>query len=1139
MSENFINIEISDAEADDKLFIQQSLTADTANIIGTSYKGKAFVPHKLYFANRVNGQEVYNTRQNMIGTARQNQIGHLYDEYSCFANSLAYDAADLWLSNGGEHASFTRVLGIGTGTRDITTNKMINSGFNSSQNISSGTLSHTVSRNINAVDGGPDGHTAFVLKTLNEESKRTNVNNENVDVNTVDYVSEIGYYKSGNDHLYNVTSSTNFISDVILFPSGVIPNLAKNIENIDDRPFGYYTSASSYNTQKKDEISTSNCLINLNGFSPYNLSDEYSKPWSFIRISSNNNSNDIVKQTQYSMLDKNFFSNRFLERGHLAYATFSFAGINIDSNKNHNYNILCTKKYNEVISGLPEADQQVPDYNSFESEFTTAKTPWITSQPLDRTDISDNRLDLHNRVVNLFRFWALDDGEIGNRFRFKINITKRGTQDAIKSDKVNYSEFDLYIFEYEPRDNSYKLEETFKNLNLNPSSKNYIARKIGTENQFYDFSSDIIVQRGKFKNKSLLVRVEVDSKIDENSYYSQHEILPSGFRSYPHLSLKKNAFKNWKGSDDSLNTLFDTQKVYQMPPMYALNYYEDYVLGRAESIENHWGVVFTQPTVKNNVFKPRFDSSSTNNEQELKRSISPHFYYTKYFLSGCKDSSKNIWIEEDNYLNSFFHLEKIITKENGTYNKANPRDMIYKHSGRPLPDNSSYVYLNLNSDNIWEYSSRLKVKYINKLSFDFFAYGGFDGVDIRDNDKKLLRNDALIRELRDTNEKQTTFTAYNKAIDIAMNDANCEGNIIVTPGIKELPIVRKIVQKCEEDKKYFYIADIGGAAFDNKITYTNTSNEELITSYGSMGQHYLLENNLSNYVLDSYGLTSNDKRFKLDEEKYFSYKDLLEKQFDYTIQNWNNSTISSRYLMPVFGEIAMNSIDDLPIVKKQITSDSFVLAKFASQTNLRSSITTTEAVPQSNQINNILSYSVINSLHNSENYIDFNKNTSILKKSGVNLVYKPLTNNNVNVISENTAYENRRSILQRQSIIRTIQDIKKRIKYNVFINDDLIEGGFLFSQNSNFQNLYTKLEIQLDTLLQSFVNAGLIENYKISIPRKEDDKTILDMQNYIIRGKIVLQFGQSDIIDLQLDELLNDLSLLDGDKQDTVQVPTF
>ena len=63
-------------------------------------------------------------------------------------------------------------------------------------------------------------------------------------------------------------------------------------------------------------------------------------------------------------------------------------------------------------------------------------------------------------------------------------------------------------------------------------------------------------------------------------------------------------------------------------------------------------------------------------------------------------------------------------------------------------------------------------------------------------------------------------------------------------------------------------------------------------------------------------------------------------------------------------------------------------------------------------------------------------------------------------------------------------------------------------------------------MCNDFVAEGLISNYLVDIPRREDKQTILDIQDYKFRGKIVLQIGSSDIIELDIDNILNDLVLL-------------
>ena len=73
--------------------------------------------------------------------------------------------------------------------------------------------------------------------------------------------------------------------------------------------------------------------------------------------------------------------------------------------------------------------------------------------------------------------------------------------------------------------------------------------------------------------------------------------------------------------------------------------------------------------------------------------------------------------------------------------------------------------------------------------------------------------------------------------------------------------------------------------------------------------------------------------------------------------------------------------------------------------------------------------------------------------------------------------------------------------------------------------------------MQRFLSEGLIIGFKVKINKAEDPQTLLDMQNYIIRGNIVLQFDNEDIINLEIDDVLSDLSLLANPGQDAVYIP--
>ena len=144
------------------------------------------------------------------------------------------------------------------------------------------------------------------------------------------------------------------------------------------------------------------------------------------------------------------------------------------------------------------------------------------------------------------------------------------------------------------------------------------------------------------------------------------------------------------------------------------------------------------------------------------------------------------------------------------------------------------------------------------------------------------------------------------------------------------------------------------------------------------------------------------------------------------------------------------------------------------------------------------------------------------KKHKVNLlVYRTLQQDNSQpyLNTQLTSYEINKSIFTKQNVIRSLNFIKKRIKFNLFLNQDFVQGGFLFAQNSRSKNLNQLLEIQLTQLLNQFVSEGLINDFKIDVPNIQDAASINDMQNYILRGNIVLQFntsGNNTIINLNL-----------------------
>ena len=124
MSKNdLVRVEFSKNEKQFDQIVYKELNAQAANIIGTSYKGPAFVPQLIVNEDNIDIENIKNVVTKKLGSHRQNFCAHLFDEYSCYANSDAYDSISTWFAGGGDYAYFTRVLGVGTLEKNNTTGK--------------------------------------------------------------------------------------------------------------------------------------------------------------------------------------------------------------------------------------------------------------------------------------------------------------------------------------------------------------------------------------------------------------------------------------------------------------------------------------------------------------------------------------------------------------------------------------------------------------------------------------------------------------------------------------------------------------------------------------------------------------------------------------------------------------------------------------------------------------------------------------------------------------------------------------------------------------------------------------------------------------------------------------------------------
>jgi len=132
------------------------------------------------------------------------------------------------------------------------------------------------------------------------------------------------------------------------------------------------------------------------------------------------------------------------------------------------------------------------DFDNYRQEYQPAVTPWVVSE-LRGTNL-----------LRLFRLHTISDGNAANS-QFKISI---------QNIKITDKEFDVVIRSYYDSDAKPVILERFSRCDMNPTSKNFVGKRIGTTS-------------GEFASKSNFVLVELEEESDTSDSF------PAGFLGFP------------------------------------------------------------------------------------------------------------------------------------------------------------------------------------------------------------------------------------------------------------------------------------------------------------------------------------------------------------------------------------------------------------------------------------------------------------------------------------------------------------------------------------------------------------------------------------------------------------------------------
>lgn len=442
-------------------------------------------------------------------------------------------------------------------------------------------------------------------------------------------------------------------------------------------------------------------------------------------------------------------------------------------------------KYVGVILGLKHFSLD-KEHSDRRMPFQNSQTGWFFSQDLN----PNNVLYSPTAMTKLFKFHARDSGE-WNQNNIKISLTNIKVSD---SEQNPYGSFDVLVRRLKDKDSDMEIIERYNGCDLDPTSENYISRKIGDIYNTFDDAKRVNRERGTFANQSKYIRVEV-SDLVENSAINP-ELLPFGV----YGPVRYQSFVISSGTTDF--------KQYLSPGTTEVPFVRGGT-GSAQSAAGSNTVAFGgviggfTGSVRFPAFRVRKDTLSGTLSQP-----SNAFFglYTEdsnnKFISAAKDLTRVLSTDVSSFTPSdadateyswIFTLDDVQWYSSSTGYSATDAQWLSgsRAAGTSLTSTGSHSY------------DRVLIN-----GFDSFTspmFGGFDGFDIKEIEP--FRNSAL-----DGATEKTSY-AYNtikRAIDSLREVKDTNFNILTYPGLTNTTLTDMILDVCNSRRDSVGIIDLDG-----------------------------------------------------------------------------------------------------------------------------------------------------------------------------------------------------------------------------------------------------------------------------------------------------------------------------------------
>ncbi len=547
---------------------------------------------------------------------------------------------------------------------------------------------------------------------------------------------------------------------------------------------------------------------------------------------------------------------KFVEAQHYLYTDFA-----VDAEVATATSVAVLSGSNSTSSTSGELSTKfINAFGSYDTRFKTPKTSWFISQPFGTTE------------YNLFKIEALDDGEYANNL-YKISITNLKMSE---DESFPYGSFTLSVRKFNDNDLNPVVLEQFNGCNLDPTSENYVAKKVGDVKAYYNFDATIdterrIVKSGKYANQSQYVRIIMSDAV-ENALVPQKSI-PFGFRG-PEVLKTNDALTDVPGTSVRLSgkmtTGIESSLTGSLVPPVPFRFKitrgqtnsSPTFSGQSSNSElvnsaYHWGV--------------KFERSNLVLNANVSSEINPLLTSLTKFQGIKELDTVTTGSALDVLGNNKFTLARVALANGAIADltsslSTHMKDACYLRNAKQ--DTTKYTITDPTSAAarisfgtlVAETSSLTFNRFQQYMKFTNFMQGGFDGLNILDGNSNAMNDVSVSFDTGGAAEaayvpagfatqqnglgtSNANVVSYKTAIDIMTDPMISAVNVLSIPGIDESYITDYASVKTKEYGMAIYVLDIPGYSDTAARLYLNSATRPSVDKTAQIFAARAIDNN--------------------------------------------------------------------------------------------------------------------------------------------------------------------------------------------------------------------------------------------------------------------------------------------------------